>query len=446
MRFVLIAHPNASEAVRIMRSLSTAYHVAIATNLPEFDNQVADIDFLLIDEEFEGSGFLDVVQRAAQDRHLPVLILAGPEAGRLVFRGMRCGARNYVVKAGDYLDILPLSIEETLAAYKAVEEIRKSNEQLQSRVKELESRLRTAGVVSGGAKASDSRGDGGLIADYGVFGDLLASVRSGEITLPTLPAVRSKFRELVSRNAAFDETAALLRKDMAISSKLIAVSNSGRFRGAVANHTLEQALARLGLHVTQQFVEVICNRGLYTTKNPRYVRLVEQLWKHSLCVANAAQAIHQLGSVELVEDPFTLGLLHDIGSLVLLQIVGELEMKGRFGEKLDEVKVLRTLDAYHGVFGGSILKRWGFNDTVIHVALYHDSPDQVDKRSNDLLVIHAANAISYKAGYPPATATEQTGDLSSLLSVRELALTPGVLDRVTKSTVAEMDEFKEHVF
>ncbi len=77
-------------------------------------------------------------------------------------------------------------------------------------------------------------------------------------------------------------------------------------------------------------MDVVTYRALYTTKNEKFLELLDKLWEHSLSCAYASQATSEALKLELPDDAFTLGLLYDIGKLVLLQAVGELQM----GKKL----------------------------------------------------------------------------------------------------------------
>ena len=89
------------------------------------------------------------------------------------------------------------------------------------------------------------------------------------------------------------------------------------------NKTLEHAIARLGLRVTTQYVEIIANRSLYTAKNKKYAVLLKDLWEHVLSCAHASHILANLLGLQHVDEVFTMALLHDICKLLIIQALAE---------------------------------------------------------------------------------------------------------------------------
>ena len=106
--------------------------------------------------------------------------------------------------------------------------------------------------------------------------------------------------------------------------------------------------------------------------------------------------------MELPSDPFTLGLLHDIGKLVLFQVIAELQMKDKLGGEVGTAEILNTVDSNHGKFGASLLKLWKFSSGFIKIAGYHDNIEQADFITKELLVVNLANQIVKSVGFGEA--------------------------------------------
>ena len=235
---------------------------------------------------------------------------------------------------------------------------------------------------------------------FNIVEEITSRFKSGEIVLPSLPKITTKFTELTNEGADLKEIAELLKTDTSISAKLISVSNSPYYRGVDENMTLDQAIGRLGLKTTKQYVDVICNRSLYETNtSKKYLLLTEKLWAHSLTCAYASLAIVQTLDLALQEDAFTLGLLHDIGKLILIRIISEFEEKGKFGGEVSGEELVDTLDRLHGDFGASLLKRWRFSEIYQKIALSHDSQTGSVGKSMESLVINFANLLVKSMGY-----------------------------------------------
>jgi HD-like signal output (HDOD) protein len=263
--------------------------------------------------------------------------------------------------------------------------------------------------------------------------------RRGEINLPTHPKLSFKFEELMNKGASMGTIAELLRQDAAITSKLIAVSNSPVYRGISNNKTLEQAMGRLGLNTTKQYVEVIQNRTLYMSMQKAYVEIIEKLWEHALSCAYACQITAQRLHLTLTEDAFTLGLLHDLGRLVILQTVGKLQENKKLGENIDESEVFATMDSYHGKFGASLLKLWKFSEDFSHIAAYHDDLSDADPISKGLLVVHFSNLLVKSMGY--GLSGFDADELMDAQSTNLLKLTKDDIRFISDNVKPLMEEF-----
>jgi HD-like signal output (HDOD) protein len=266
--------------------------------------------------------------------------------------------------------------------------------------------------------------------------DIIARFKKGEVSLPSHPRIYIKFKEMVDKSADLQSIAELLKNDAAISFKLISVANSAYYRGLTEIKNLDQAIGRLGFDTTKRYVDAISNRNLYITTNKKFKEFVDRLWEHSLSCAFASEIIAKETGLRLEEDPFTVGLMHDIGNLILLQVAGELEQKGQLGEDFDQAEFLNDLKTYHTTFGPVLLKRWKFPDEYARVAQFHDAPANADSPSECLMVVHLANLLVKSMGY---SITEESVDVENAESLKSLKLDPAVIPRVRDSVKTCME-------
>jgi len=233
----------------------------------------------------------------------------------------------------------------------------------------------------------------------GVIEEIISRFKRGEITLPSPPQISIKFKEMINKGAKVPEIAALLKQDMAVSFQLISVSNSTYYRGISEIETLDQAISRLGIDTTKRYVEAISNQALYAATNKQFAAFISKLWEHSLSCAYASQIITEVLKIKLSDDAFTMGLFHDIGKLILLQIFGELEIKGQLREEGSRVEMFNDLDTYHGKFGAVLLKKWKFPTVYAQIAMYHNNLERVDPIPKSLLIVHFANILVKSMGF-----------------------------------------------
>jgi len=234
---------------------------------------------------------------------------------------------------------------------------------------------------------------------------IVAAFEGKKITLPTLPRIRTKFRELIISGAVSQRIADLLKKDVAISAELIRMSNSAYYRGIIQNKSLEQATSRIGAAAAEQAVTELTGREFFTMKTKKYRTLIEKVWKHSIACAYASEITAKLLKLELAADSFSMGLLHDIGKLVLLQIIAGMERKGKFNGGIPTAKLIDTISALHGVFGAKLLEKWKYADSYIACASNHEDSG-VDKDEEqqatlpkEILIVRFANLAAKSMGY-----------------------------------------------
>jgi putative nucleotidyltransferase with HDIG domain len=269
---------------------------------------------------------------------------------------------------------------------------------------------------------------------------VIEQFKNGEITLPSLSKIYAKFNELVQRNAQLQELAELLNQDPAISSKLISISNSSFYRTAAENKSLEQAVSILGMDVIKQTVDIISQKSLYLASNEKYAHIMESLWEHSLTCAHACLLVSEKLSRIPAKDLFTMGLLHDIGKLFLLQVVGEIEKKWQVSEAPSREELEEWLDEHHCRAGSTLLTKWNFPPEFIQVVLNHHEPEKTTV-FYELIVVHISNEIVKSMGYTFASSKEV--NLLENETIQKLGLTSQMIEDIKTKVKTQLEHFKE---
>ena len=279
-----------------------------------------------------------------------------------------------------------------------------------------------------------------------IYSEIVFLLNSSQTDLPSLPKLYIRFRELIALKASFNEIVGLLRNDIAISAELIRRSNSAYYKGFVANKSLEQAVARMGYDASMQVVAELSIRKFFTMRTKKYRSLVENLWKHSISSAYAAEFLSKLLKLDLKGDPFLLGLLHDIGKLALLQIIADMERKGRFNDGIHPIMLINILDDYHCQLGAKLLEKWRFAECYIHTALHHNDPDPTPPAggqaeietdyANELQVTRFASQTANLMGYDILASGPADDDPQAAAPVQPFYLKPECLAE-TKEQIAQ---------
>ncbi len=272
---------------------------------------------------------------------------------------------------------------------------------------------------------------------------IIARFNRGEIELPPMPRIQTKFYALIKSGADLQEIGGLLQRDPAISSKIISISNSSYYRGITANITVEQAVSRMGLIITKQTVDAISNRSLYLGTNPKYAEVMEGLWEHALSCAHACQVITETKGIKLSDDPFTLGLLHDIGKLMLLRVIGEMDKSEKNGKGMDINEVIGSIEAHHGKTGAVLLKRWAFPGIFLKVAELHDDMEDRPEPGNELLVVQFANVLVKSMGYGTPNTEGIAPETYSATAALEIS--PEQIVSIKEQVKVRMEELKKYL-
>src|SRR6187397_662121 len=143
-------------------------------------------------------------------------------------------------------------------------------------------------------------------------------------TLATLPEVTAK---IVSTVEDPKSTAAALHKivshDPALATRILKVVNSAFYGLPGQIGSIERAIVLLGLNAVKNIAVAASLGQLF-----RSVKLCEgftakDLWTHSIAVAVAGRELAREMKVQIADEAFLCGMIHDIGLLVSLQTAPE---------------------------------------------------------------------------------------------------------------------------
>jgi HD-like signal output (HDOD) protein/AmiR/NasT family two-component response regulator len=388
MKRILIANKDGAEGQRLIEIMRQQFDAAVICSPAELAGDLQNVSFVLLDSNFTESHGTDFLVEILKKASLPVLMVIPPDDPKCAAEALKLGAFNYIIKTDQYYDIVGILIKEAIQKFEQYEGMKQTIADLKKKVSELEQQVAASRDTQSKPRRSS-------------FNDLISQLKEGQINLPSPPKIQIQFEEMIKNQKGLQEIAQLLKQDVSIASQLISVSNSAYYRGMAENTTVEQAITRLGLNTTKQYVGIICNRSLYATQKKKNMQSIEKLWKHSLGCGLAAQFTCEVIRQKQAEEVFMMGLIHDIGKLILLQIMGELDIDIADEElpEDDRAELLDALSKNHGTFGATLLKRWGFSSLHQQIALFHDDLENADPISRELLIVHFANLVAKSIGY-----------------------------------------------
>jgi HD-like signal output (HDOD) protein len=242
-----------------------------------------------------------------------------------------------------------------------------------------------------------------VVTTAGILDAITRRVKRGNLQLPPAPKIAMRIRQLFTGNTEIAEVVDLFKQDPTISAKLINLSNSVVYGGMTKNTDVGHAVRRLGIDRTVEVVMSICCRGYFVTNHPAFHKLVDDLWWHSLACAHATEMVaHRLGW-QGKEDLFALGLLHDTGKLVLLQVAADLQHPNKSEMDVDLKELQSMIAANHRRYGANVLKLWGYSKEFVSLIDHHHFRGKQPKVSAGQ-ILHQSDLLAKAAGFELGTA------------------------------------------
>jgi len=234
--------------------------------------------------------------------------------------------------------------------------------------------------------------------------ELVAKVKN----LPPVSHAALQLVSLLDQPAVSNtEVVQALRCDNVLTAKLLRACNSPYFGLAEPVSSVDQAVFVLGHQQILHIVLTLAFGSTMVVPLPGYAVEASELWRHSLITAIAGETIAN-DLVDLNVDPpvaFTVGLLHDIGKLVLGQaltpeVQAEIRARVEHGQQSRSEAEKAVLGTDHCEVGALLLQNWHLSDDVVEAVAHHHQP-VLKPRPRLSVVTHLANGIAHLAGSAP---------------------------------------------
>ena len=172
------------------------------------------------------------------------------------------------------------------------------------------------------------------------------------------PGIIKEIQELLQGDSpSMEDLAKIVEKEIVISSKLISVANSPLYKGFDKANSLNDALLRLGMKATQGVISALAARNLFNSKSKSLKDVLEKLWMHSFATACLGKEIGLALALENTENIFLMGIIHDIGKMLLLKAIADIYPD----KSLEDPELQVAIHEIHTTFGAVLLKKMRFS-------------------------------------------------------------------------------------
>jgi len=217
---------------------------------------------------------------------------------------------------------------------------------------------------------------------------------SNVYSLPTIYAELD--RQINDPLNNLEDIANTLLEDAGLSARLLKLANSALYSFPSNIETVSKAVTIIGTNQLRDLALATSVTSLFEGIDDSIVDMVE-FWKHSIAVGIAARVIATYRYEPNVERYYLMGLLHDIGRILMF-----IQMPDTMSELIKKCKAnvqpfngleKEALGFDHNKIGQLLLSEWKLPQGIIDAVSYHHAPMKSQLYTLEASVIHLADLI-----------------------------------------------------
>lgn len=192
--------------------------------------------------------------------------------------------------------------------------------------------------------------------------------------LPTLPSIFERVNRVIDNpQSSAKDVYAIVQEDPALSARILKIANSPFYGLPKGVSSVELAIPLVGFTTIRN---VALSAFVFDVFSPAEGEFDSTgFWIHSMGCAVCTRILGQKCLKDVKRDFFTLGLLHDIGKIVIAQFMpGESRIiSGIVREKKIPVREAEriVLGVDHSYVGGKLAEKWKFPDDLVYAITHH---------------------------------------------------------------------------
>ena len=204
--------------------------------------------------------------------------------------------------------------------------------------------------------------------------------------------------EIEKQNVSIDILVGLIGLDQALTALVLQMSNSVSLGYSRTCSTLNEAIMLIGLGRLKTILLTSSATGMMKRSLSGYRQGAGELWHHSLVVGVASEWLAQALHYPNPEEAYVSGLLHDIGKLLLDQVV-----LNNYNEIIDSVQKYqmplwqveeKLIGIDHAKVGGLIAEHWNFPVILVDAIRFHHAPSFARINQRLPAIVNLANSFS----------------------------------------------------
>jgi HD-like signal output (HDOD) protein len=231
-------------------------------------------------------------------------------------------------------------------------------------------------------------------------------LESESLNLPMFHPIAIKLQGvLAAKDFTIDQVVGLIIKDQALTSQILRLANSAFFSGLAKVTTITEAVVRLGAREIASVAMLASQQNSYNSFTVPELKTHSQLlWRHAIgCAIGSRWLCEKTGYKQFAQEAFIAGLLHDIGSLLVLKVLEGILLADPEGKGISRELTTEIMVAMHTDSGYQLLQKWNLPELYCVIVRDHHK-EQSDTANVLLSMVHLVDDACRKlglAGTPP---------------------------------------------
>jgi HD-like signal output (HDOD) protein len=211
-------------------------------------------------------------------------------------------------------------------------------------------------------------------------------LESESLNLPMFHPIAVKLQSvLATKDFTIEQVVGLIIKDQALTSQILRLANSAFFSGLAKVTTITEAVVRLGAREIASVAMLASQQNSYNSFTiPEMKNHSQLLWKHAIgCAIGTRWLSEKTGYRQLAQEAFIAGLLHDIGSLLILKVLEGILIAEPEGKGVTHDLATEIITAMHTDSGYQLMQKWNLPD--VYCTIVRDHHNEEHDNTNILL-------------------------------------------------------------
>jgi len=220
-------------------------------------------------------------------------------------------------------------------------------------------------------------------------------------TLFSLPDVYMKLQQVIRKpDTDISDIADLISTDASLTARLLKVANSSFYSFPAEIDTISKAINLIGTDQLMNLVLATSVAGSFSGV-PQEVIDMDSFWRHNVDTALVARSLAAAGKLPDIERLFVVGLLHNVGKLIVLTELPELGQKALECDQGHQPWQAQqnVLGFTFADVGAELLTNWNLPEALIESVRFQHMPRLAGE--------HAASAAVLNIASLSASAMEQ---------------------------------------